>query len=127
MAILERNKVDTRAMRELADRVDAMIAAGQWDEAAWNAALDEATTYANGVSGARDWLLSEAELEWVDRRITTPLSLCLNGHSSPPQNQPFELHRIRLELSGPCPPPGAGLLPERGVKRTVLNARTWWV
>lgn len=71
MAILERNKVDTRAMRELADRVDAMIAAGQWDEAAWNAALDEATTYANGVSGARDWLLSEAELEWVDRRITT--------------------------------------------------------
>ncbi|WP_156103459.1 hypothetical protein [Deinococcus sp. YIM 77859] len=71
MTVLERKRVDSRAMRELSDRVDGLIRAGQWDEVACNAALDEATAYANGIRGARDWLASLAEPEWSDRRITT--------------------------------------------------------
>lgn len=58
------------AMRELSQRVDAMIAVGSWDEQAWNAALDEAADYANSASGGRDWLLSEAlDPAWLERRL----------------------------------------------------------
>ena len=71
MTISERRAVNTLAMRQLSERVEAMIAAGAWDESAWNAALDEAAAYANGVDGARDWLLHEAQEAWVERRVKT--------------------------------------------------------
>lgn len=61
--------INIKAMQGLSTRVDTLIETGQWDEQAWNAALDEAAQYANGVNGARDWLLSEALDEgWLERR-----------------------------------------------------------
>lgn len=62
--------MNLEAMQELSRRVDTMIADGSWDELAWNVALDEAAEYANGASGGRDWLLSEAlDSSWLERRM----------------------------------------------------------
>lgn len=62
-------RMDRERMYALAQEVEALRRDGRWTEVEFNRISDLAVEAARGVPGARDWLLDEAEPEWIDRRL----------------------------------------------------------